>query len=432
MPGEGERSESGAGAEPHALLAGSVEAEPAPPAARIAAGTPAFRRLNAGLFAAGFATFALLYSVQPLLPLFADEFGTGAAGASLALSLSTGTLAVALLVASSLSEVTGRKPVMLAALFSSAILTLAVALADDWSVLLALRAATGLALSGLPAVAMAFLVDEVDRPAVGRAMGLYIGGSAIGGMSGRLLVALLADHFGWRVALGVTGAVGLVAAVLLWRFLPPARHFVARRPDVPALARSLLAHLGDRGLVLLFAEGFLLMGAFVTLYNYLGFRLLAPPYGLGHGAVGAIFTTYLFGTVASAWMGTLSDRFSRRRVLPASIAVMAAGLGLTMLADLAAIVAGVALFTFGFFGAHSVASGWVGLRAETAKAQASSLYLLAYYAGSSLAGTAGGLLWTAGGWTGVAGFVAALTAMAIGVSWLLARTPPPAWMRRAG
>ncbi len=168
--------------------------------------------------------------MQPLLPLFAEEFGTGAASASLALSLSTGTLAVAMLVASSLSEVTGRKPVMLAALFASAILTLLVAFARDWTVLLVLRALMGLTLSGLPAVAMAFLVDEVDRPAVGRAMGLYIGGSAIGGMSGRLLVALVADHFGWRVALGVTGVVGLVAAALFWRFLPPARHFTARRP----------------------------------------------------------------------------------------------------------------------------------------------------------------------------------------------------------
>lgn len=36
----------------------------------------------------------------------------------------------------------------------------------------------------------------------------------------------------------------------------------------------------DAGLPWLFLEAFLLMGAFVTMFNYIGYRLLADPYDL--------------------------------------------------------------------------------------------------------------------------------------------------------
>ncbi|WP_181707603.1 MFS transporter [Chthonobacter rhizosphaerae] len=399
---------------------------------RIRAGTPAFRRASWGLFSAGFATFALLYSVQPLLPQFSLTFGVSPAESSLALSLTTGVLAVAMLVASTVSEVVGRKRVMLTALTLSALATLAVAVAPAWSQILGLRALTGLALSGLPAVAMAYLVDEMEKDAVGRAMGLYIGGSAFGGMSGRLIVGVLGEAFGWRPALGLMGAIGLAAALVFWLSLPAARNFKPARPDLGALTRSLFRHLKDPGLCLLFLQGFLLMGGFVALYNYLGYHLLEPPYGLNQAEISLIFLCYLLGTAASAWMGSLSDRLGRRRVLWAAILVMLAGVLTTLAEPLAIVVAGIAIATFGFFGAHSVVSAWVGLRAETAKAQASSLYLLAYYLGSSVAGTLGGVAWAWGGWSAVVGGVAGLTVAGLVVALVLSRMPPPKWMRVKG
>src|SRR3974390_11911 len=87
-------------------------------------GTAAFRRTNLSLFAAGFATFALLYCVQALMPEFSAAFGVSPAVSSLALSLTTGLLALSMLVASALSEVWGRKPVMVASLLLSAVLTM--------------------------------------------------------------------------------------------------------------------------------------------------------------------------------------------------------------------------------------------------------------------------------------------------------------------
>lgn len=54
---------------------------------------------------------------------------------------------------------------------------------------------------------------------------------------------------------------------------------------------------------------------------------------------------------------------------------MLAGVLITLLPNLRLIIPGILLLTFGFFGAHSIASSWVSKRAKVARAQASSLYL---------------------------------------------------------
>jgi YNFM family putative membrane transporter len=386
---------------------------------RLESGTPAFRRLNLALFAAGFSTFAILYCVQPLLPAFSEEFHVSAAVSSLSLSLSTGLLAVAMLAAGSLSEVWGRKPVMVASLLSSAVLTILSAAAPSWSGLLLARMLIGITLSGLPAVAMAYVSEEVDKKSIGLAMGLFIGGNAVGGMSGRIIGGVLTDFGSWRLAVGTIGAIGLASAIAAWRSLPESAHFHPRRARLGDLLQSFAEHLRDPGLLCLYAEAFLLMGGFVTLYNYLGYRLTEPPYSLSQTAIGAIFVIYLIGTASSAWIGALAGRLGRQRVLWIMIVVMLAGVGLTLLDHLVPILAGIVAVTFGFFGAHSIASSWVGSRALNAKAQASALYLFCYYLGSSAIGTIGGVFWTSGGWWGVSGLMSTLLLLALAVAFVL-------------
>jgi YNFM family putative membrane transporter len=273
---------------------------------------------------------------------------------------------------------------------------------------------------------MAYVSEEVDRRSIGLAMGLFIGGNAIGGMAGRLVTGLLTDLVSWRYAVAAIGALGLVAAGAAWASLPASRQFRAQRADPIALLRSFGDHLRDPGLRWLFAEAFLLMGAFVTLYNYLGYRLLAPPYDLSQSAIGAIFTVYLIGTASSAWIGDLAGRLGRGRVFWTMIVTMISGVALTLSGHLVLVLVGVTLVTFGFFGGHSVASSWVGRRAGHGKAQASALYLFCYYFGSSAVGTLGGLFWTAYGWNGVAGLVSVLLLVALAISIRLARLPPAA------
>lgn len=371
-------------------------------------GTPAFRRANLALFAAGFATFGLLYCVQPLMPGFSRHFGVGAAASALSLSLTTGVLAVAMLFAGAVSDALGRKRVMSASLLLSALLVLASASAPNWRDLLILRTLLGLSLSGLPAVAMTYLSEEVHGESIGLGMGLYIGGSAVGGMSGRLISGIVADYFGWRAGIALVGVIGLICALAFWRSLPASRHFVPQPLRLRSLGQRFAAVLGDSALPWMFVEGFVLLGGFVTVYNYVGYRLLAAPYLLSQTEVGLIFSVYLVGTFSSPWMGQLAGRLGRGQVLWSAFALMLIGIALTLTSSLALTVLGIVAITFGFFGGHSIVSSWVGARAGAAKAQASSLYLFAYYLGSSLAGVGGGLCYASRGWSGVVDFVAAL------------------------
>ncbi|MGO9768870.1 MAG: MFS transporter [Roseiarcus sp.] len=405
--------------------------QPRPDRRKISRSDAMFWRVTGAFFFGGFATFALLYSVQPLMPVFAREFAVSPALASLSLSASTLVLAVAMMGAGAVADVFGRKRVMAASLAATALATMLGALAPDWPTLLASRALAGLALAGLPAVAMAYLGDEMDAQAIGLAMGLYIAGSTLGGMAGRLAVAALSDRFGWRIGIAALGAVGFAGAALIVAALPTSRKISPRRPDFGDLAASLVGQFSDPGLRLLFAEGFLLLGSFVCAYNYIGFRLMAAPFSLSQTTIGFVFVLYLVGAVSSMVMGDLAGRYGRRRVMWIAIAIEAFGVAVTLPDNIVAIVAGVALITWGFFGAHSIASSWVGLRAHGSRAQASALYLFFYYVGSSLAGSAGGLFFAWAGWPGVAGLLAAMTGAELVIALRLSKVPPPRHLIKA-
>ncbi|MFA7891763.1 MFS transporter [Pseudomonas putida] len=376
------------------------------------------------LFSGGFATFALLYCVQPMMPLLSKEFGINAAQSSLVLSVSTGMLALGLLVTGPISDRIGRKPVMVAALGCAALSTIASAVMPTWELVLATRALVGLSLSGLAAVAMTYLSEEIHPQHIGLAMGLYIGGNAIGGMCGRLMTGVLIDFVSWHAALLTLGSLALLAAIVFWKALPESRNFQPQTLNPRTLVSGFLMHFKDAGLPWLFLEAFLLMGAFVTLFNYIGYRLLAEPYHMNQALVGLLSVVYLSGIYSSAQVGALADRLGRRKVFWASILVMGGGLLMTLTQPLSLIILGMLVFTFGFFGAHSVASSWIGRRALKAKGQASSLYLFCYYAGSSVAGTAGGVFWHHWGWNGIGLFIGSLLAVALMVALRLSTLAP--------
>ena len=392
-------------------------------------GAPGYARVVVAFFIGGFAIFELLYCVQPLLPEFAREFQLSPAGASLAVSVSTVVMASMLFFAGLAAERFGRKPVMVASLVVSALATLAAALAPTWPALLALRGLMGLALAGLPSLAMAYLADEIDGPALGFSMGMYIAGSTLGGMFGRLVVGLISDHFNWRVALGAIGANSLLGALFFVYALPADRTRAGAPGNLASLVRVARAHFADEGLRWLFAVGYLVMGAFICTYNYIGFRLAAPPFSLDQTRIGLIFTLYLLGAASSTIMGDLAARYGRRKVLWIALAIGLVGVVVTLPNQLIPAVAGVALVTWSFFGAHSIASSWVGLRVNEGRAQASALYLFFYYVGSSLNGWMGGLAYQRFGWNGVAALIGLLLGLAFLAGLKLARVPPPRHLR---
>ena len=387
----------------------------------IVRGTRPFMRVTLALFSAGLATFALLYCVQPILPVLSAQFGISPAASSISLSISTAMMALGLLVTGPLSDAIGRKSVMVTALMLAAICTLLSATMTSWHGILLMRGLIGLSLSGVAAVGMTYLSEEIHPSVVAFSMGLYISGNSIGGMSGRLISGVLTDFFSWRIAIAAIGCFALAAALMFWRILPESRHFRPASLRPRHLTINFRLHWRDAGLPLLFAEGLLLMGAFVTLFNYIGYRLLGAPWHLSQAVVGLLSVVYLTGSWSSPKAGALTSRFGRGPVMFGSTFIMLMGLLLTAFNGIVLIFIGMMLFTAGFFAAHSVASGWIGPRARRTKGQASSLYLFSYYVGSSVAGTAGGFFWHQFGWGGLTLFISALLLLALWVAWQLHR-----------
>jgi len=389
-------------------------------------GTADYRRVVAALFVAGLATFALLYSTQALLPELAAGFGVSTSASTLTLSLTTLGLGFALLVAGPASELVGRTRLIHGSLIASALVALACAVAPTWSSMLVLRCLEGIALAGLPAVATAYLREELHASAHARAAGLYIGGTALGGMAGRLLTGAVGEVAGWRWALAASGLLALACAATVRVLLPPSAHFVPSPPGLRQVWQRAVRAVSDPALLALYGIGGCSMGMLVAVFNTLGFRLEAAPFHLGLGAASLVFLVYPLGTVSSAVSGRMADQLGRRAVLPFGCVLALAGLLLTLSHSLTAVVVGLGLLVAGFFVVHGIASGWVPARAHAggvSAAQAASLYLFAYYLGSSLFGSIAGPAWSGAGWPGVVALALVLLAVTGVLAGVLRRTP---------
>ncbi|MEU6946994.1 MFS transporter [Streptomyces sp. NPDC046316] len=382
---------------------------------RLAPGAPGHRRMSFALFAAGLAAFALLYSTQALLPAISAEFGATASAASWTVSAATGALALLVLPMSALSERFGRRTMMTASLAVAVAVGLLVPFAPNLEWLIALRAVQGAALAGLPASAMAFLAEEVRPKALIAAIGLFVAGNSIGGMSGRIVTGWVAQMWGWRAGLLAVGLMAVACAVAFRVLIPKARHFTPGSLNPKALAATVRTHLADPLLMRLYAIGALFMTVFGAVYTVIGYRLVEAPFSLPQGVIGSIFLVYLVGTVSSAAAGKLVGRLGRRGALYLAVGTTAAGLLLSLSDALGAVLLGLVLITAGFFAGHAVASSSVSRTATTGRAQASALYQSAYYIGSSVGGTLGAIAFHTGGWAGTVllGLVAVLGVVSI-------------------
>lgn len=394
-------------------------------------GTKEYRRLLAGLFFAGVATFAQLYSPQAVLPEVARDLGADAAESALLISAATIGLAIGVIPWSALADRIGRVRAMSIGVVGATVFGLIVPFAPTMSLLLVGRLCEGLMIGGVPAIAIAYLTEEISANHTTRAAGAYVAGTAIGGLSGRIIAGPIAEISNWRAGVFAVAAVCSIAAVLFIWLVPAPRGFTPRRmsrfDELVGLRQRLMANLGSPRQLALYAQGFLLMGGFVAVYNFLGFRLGAPPYSLSQTLLSLIFLAYLAGTWSSTQAGAFASRFGRMPLLLMSIAMMVVGVSLTFAESLLAILTGLVVITAGFFGAHAIASGWSSSEASIGRAQASSLYNLFYYAGSTLFGWLGGIYFASNGWNGTAVMVIILAVCSalIALSLLRGHRQPP-------
>lgn len=371
-------------------------------------GTKTYTNASIALFLGGFVTFATLYETQPLLPILAKDFGISAPAASITLSITTGIMAIMMLIVATISDVIGRKRIMVVSMFLTSIIGVLTAFSLSFTTLVLLRGALGLCIAGLPSIAMTYIGEEFEPSGLGKVMGLYICGNAIGGMTGRVFIGIVTDISSWRIALGLLGIITVICSILFWRTLPNPLNSKKQTVNFQSMWNAYAVHFKNKQLVATIFLGFTLMGSFVTLYNYIGFLLEEPPYSLSQTFIGFLFIVYLMGTFSSVFMGKQADLHGRSFTLMVSITIMMIGAIVTLVPNLIIKIIGLSIFTFGFFGSHSIASASIEKYAEVNKAQAAALYLLFYYLGSSFIGSFSGYFWDHFHWIGIISLIVML------------------------
>lgn len=394
------------------------------PARGLQRGERNYRLATVAVLAAGLAVFNGLYVTQAMLPALVDAFDTTPTVAALTVSVATGMLAICVVPASILSERFGRNRVLIISAIAASLIGLTLPLANTIHQLIALRLLHGAFIAGTPAVAMAWLAEELNHRFLARAMGVYVAGNSVGGLTGRLVPSMLLEVTDWRVAILCASLLALGFAIIVALTLPRQQFFQPKALRFRTEYESMVMHWKTPSLAAMFLIAFVAMGVFVSLYNFLAFRLI-DYFELSPGIVALAFLAYLSGTYSAARAGVLAERFSRGTVLVFSTSAFIIGLLLTATPWLWLTLTGLLIFTASFFAAHSIASGWVGAIAEHNRAEASSMYVLCYYLGSSVVGALAGLIFTALPWWGFVGTLALLAGamLALGIFAHVKETP---------
>lgn len=353
------------------------------------------------IFLGSMAAFGAEYCVQPLIPVIAKDFNLDPATGSLAVSAGLLGMAIAMLFIAGIGPRLDRKKVTAFALMVSAILTIVIGSSDNFYWILAFRFVQGVILAAFPSLMIAYINEEFEPSNIGSVLGIYIGGNAIGGLVGRLVVSAVTDWFNWRIGLLSIGVLYVVIGLVVLFFLPRPRFQRQTPKEGMHFWKIIGSILHNKRLLLVYAIAFCAMGSFVSVYNFITYVLLHEPYNLSQTVIGFLFFTYLVGTFSSAYMGRKTDSLGNGKVVGISVILAIIGLVVTLFTPLWCKILGLVIFTFGFFGCHTGACGWVGRLNKGDKASSSSLYMFFYYTGASTLGTAGGYFLLHYGWGGV-------------------------------
>lgn len=358
-----------------------------------------FWKIMFSLLLASLFIFANMYAVQPLLPVFVDEFQVSVSTSSLSLSLTILGIIAGLIVLGFFSDRNGRRRYIIYSLLGSALPFFIIPLIDSFSVLLVLRFVQGFAMAGVPAAALAYISEEIDRKNIAYATALYISSNALGGMIGRVLAGLISDNFSWQTAFICFGITGLLLFVAVFLLLPKSRNFQPSDLSFKKDIEGFLFHLKNPALLVVFGLGAILQLSFTGIWTYLPFHLQAPPYSLSLEKISYLFFAYGIGVIGSPLAGRIAETFDLKKVRIAGIFLLSTGILLTLSSAIWLIVIGLCIICLGFFTAHALTAASVSQQATHHKGSASSLYLVAYYIGVASGSSILSPLWTYGGWT---------------------------------
>lgn len=372
----------------------------------------AYKKATAAIMLAGAAAFSMEYCLQPLISRIAATFALGAAQASLSVSAAMFGMALTLLALTSFADRLPRRKLLAASLIVSSLVMSGIVFTASFYAVVALRFLQGCILALVPVLAMAYVNEEFGPQKASAGIGMYVCGTTLGGLSGRISASVLTDFFSWQSAVAILSIIAALIGVLVYILLPREQHALKKQNS--GFSAEVFSK-ENKNLFYLCAAAFCMMGSFVAVYNFIAYVLKDAPYNLSQSVIGFLFAVQLFGTFSSALAGRLAARYSARKIIAASLTLLALGAVITLHEALLIKIAGLAILTIGLFGAHSSACGWSASLVKNGKAAAGSLYMFCYYSGASILGSLGGVFYTRLGWQGVVFMSAAAALLALGL-----------------
>ena len=347
----------------------------------------------------GFFAFLNVYAMQSVLPVVMREFQATPVQAGATVGATVLAIALVSPFMGMLSDALGRKVILCTSLFALTIPTALIALADSLQTIIVLRFFQGLAVPGIVVVLIAYLSEEFHAGGVARMTTAYVGGTVMGGFCGRFVTGHAGHVLGWRGAFVVLAVANFLGALLVLRALPPSTRFVANR-NVRGAFQTLGRHLSNRRFIAICSLGFCVLFSLVGSFTYVNIYLAQPPYSLSTAGLANVFGVYLLGVVATPMAARYIVRYGFLRAVLASLAFSAAGLLLTLLPGMAAVIAGLAVCSCGVFICQSATISHIADTVTEGRSLATGIYYLSYYAGGAFGSWVAGLAYEGWNWSG--------------------------------
>ncbi|WP_291045744.1 MFS transporter [Herbiconiux sp.] len=189
---------------------------------------------------AAFVSFLDATVINVALPAISRDLGGALSTQQWVVDAYLITLGSVILLAGSLSDVYGRKRILLIGLVGFGAASLLCAFAPTVEFLIVARALQGVAGALLVPSSLAIIIATFSGPAQGRAIGTWTAFTSVANIAGPILGGVLVDQVSWRLIFGINVLPIVVTVVLLMKLDPDRHHAPGARIDYPGAVLGML------------------------------------------------------------------------------------------------------------------------------------------------------------------------------------------------
>ncbi len=332
--------------------------------------------------------YFVLYAPQPLLPTFAKTYSISVSQAGALMTATLIPLALAPLFYGYLLSLVSPSRLIKYAVCCMGISCLAFAWSESYQEAFAVRFLQGLLLPAALTAITTHIGTHSRGDELQKNMSLFVTGTILGGLFGRILAGLFATVWSWQAFY-----YGLATMLFIIATSIPKEAGEAKAQYAPLKLNRIANALAIKAVLTVYLAVFCLFFSFVAVLNYLPFileTLLDNPDEL---VLGLMYCGFVMGAVSSLNAHRLIARLgSTKRVMLAGYSLFLLAIILLFIPLASVIFVVLFLFCGAMFLVHSVAVAEVNQRSSSNKSILNALYVTAYYSGGVLGSYLPGLV----------------------------------------